>query len=445
MSDKSPGNNDPPSETGSKPKGTRTLRDRVFFFEKIFWGARESSVEGVTEEPDAAAEALESSGEKSQSTLRAGDEGWEWVHSSADTSLAEDIERRIEERRERASKEDPHTPLQEWAQRSQDRSNFAAQIEKKLEKHRQEVQLRIAQPQEWPTLKVTPRSSRDPSPKREYPEYSIPELKSVAGKRSGEESVFPSKKIVVRQVISKAERKDGKVVGETSTENISDVWSEDAEIPTTEYRTETKVFTEDDPEAKGYQLYEEQEIERSERGSRIRHEKRVIKQSVERSVTSDVLPGERPGSRTRSRTPSVERILEEDNDEEEIKEHLAMSTKENVDDSIEMEAASQIKWEPDSSGEEVRRFSTKVTIRETPSHAAYTHYHLATRSASKDSLLSNASSDEGLVKDWIPPWAYQKTLHPESDDDDDEDSVTFHDRFSQYQAHISNMKGMLNL
>lgn len=304
------------------------------------------------------------------SSSRSEDE-WEWVEDNDTSTLAEDIERRLEERRRMRSGSDM-SPTREWvmlrrtakaaAEPSERRgsmpdswdssffskTSLAEDIEQRLERHRQEVRQRLTSPtQDWPNLRRSPvpKSSRDTSPERDTPVRS----RTASGeKRSREGSLSPKRHVLEKEVISKAERRDGAVTAVTTTTRTTTVWDSADGRPRVETQSTSKDLQEQDPSSvgqDGYQRVEEEERESVERGERKRYSRVVVHRTAERTVSSTPSPepleqdqaSQRaaaspppdfpashstrsrtpsgPGTRHRSRTPSVERILEMEEDD----------------------------------------------------------------------------------------------------------------------------------
>ena len=410
-----------------KPQEKKTLREKVFFFEKIFWGSKETKKEEQQEEVesvDEAKDALDVTIEEG-ATGGGGTEDWELV-SSCESAAEVDFDK------------------------CRDEPSLAMEIEKRLAKHREEVQLRIASPVlEWPVLK-TPKRSRNPSPQRHaspVPDWptlrstptrsrdtsrpSSPQIDwpvvlkstpkgsrnsspsaerrsrffvSASSKRSRETSVSPVRKAFLKQMTDSSDEVD----------HVSTVWTDSH--ATSELRR-----------------VDSSESTSSEIMKKSHH---IVMQTFE--TRSEVVKRQRSRTPSRSRHPSCDRILEEERGGGSEEVYLVTSEDVSKKD-LQMEATSSVKIEPSSgAGQEVKKFSTKITIRESPAHTAYTKYVISSRSASKDSLLSGTSStDEGLGKDSLPSWASQKILVEDGDD-----SVTFHDRFTKYQARMTSMKGI---
>ena len=508
MADRSPGK-PPPGTDGSKdvkPKvrehRRRSLRDRVTFFETVWWGRNRSpSIE--REEPILQSEGDDNSEvkekirrrpsvsptrrknksfEEEQSSI----EEWEWVEKDGNSSLADIIEKRIQERKKANS--GSNTPI-EWqkAEVTEDRASLAAEIERRLEKHREEVKTRLSTPQkDWLLQSPLRRAhSRDGSPSVELRSsspygstqslYSSRDFIDKSGKRSLENSRedvrLPSKKLV-KHTFSKAEREEGKLFADVTTTTITSSWGEEGASPVTEIRRSHDILDEDDPSnTEGtFQSLEEDEKETIERGSSRRYERRLIRKSVEKTVektpilsfssktqvliTGDdvsspsessmsediqnIKPKQTFGSKPklRSRTPSVERILEEeesvsmDTGTEDSLLNSISPTHSMLDsgDQYSMEAVTSIKVEKSPS--EVKKYSTKVTIREHSPNPAYNRYLLSTRTISKDSLLQ--SSTESQTGQGLLSWT-QKFKDKDIDEKDDRDT--------NYQDHISLMRG----
>lgn len=302
-----------------------------------------------------------------RSSSRSEDE-WEFVEDTS--TLAEDIERRLEERRRIRSGSDM-SPTREWvllrrcsstpkgaAEPTERRGSmpeswdssfvskmsFAESIEQRLERQRQEVRQRLSSPtHDWPHLRRSPvpRSSRDTTPDRDTPVRS----RTASGERRGsrEGSLSPRRHVLEREVISKAERRDGAVTAVTTTTRTTTVWDSPDGRPRVETHSSSKDLQEQDPGSvgqDGYQRVEEEERESVERGERKRYSRVVVHRTAERTVSSTPSPeplehdqtSQRaatspppdspsshsarsrtlsgPRTRHRSRTPSVERILE---------------------------------------------------------------------------------------------------------------------------------------
>ncbi|XP_063862125.1 serine/arginine repetitive matrix protein 1-like [Scylla paramamosain] len=215
------------------------------------------------------------------SSSRSEDE-WEFVEGPDTSTLAEDIERRLEERRRMRSGSDM-SPTREWDT-----------IEQRLERHRQEVRQRLASPTpDWPQLRRSPvpRSSRDTSLERDTPVRS----RAASGGETGKQGEQP-----VTQASSLTES------------------------PALRTQSTSKDLEEEDPASvgqEGYQRVEEEERESVESGARKRYSRVVVHRTTERTVSStpspepsEHLPSERaatspppdsPDSHSaRSRTPS---------------------------------------------------------------------------------------------------------------------------------------------
>ena len=508
MADRSPGKPPPGGGDGKKDhKGRgrevqkRSLRDRVSFFETVWWGRNRSPSIERAEEAVASPKKKETklrrkasvspdrkSGTKVEEQKSC--EEWEWVENDGDGSLADIIEKRIEERKRHTS--GSNTPITKWQKASddEDRSSLAQDIERRLERHREEVRIRLSSPQsDWLSQSPLRRSSsRDDSPSKDSKHFrSFGSTQSLHGSRdyldtSGKRSLDGSKedirgpnKKVVRQIISKAEHEDGKISADVVTITTSSSWGGEKDAsPVTEIRRSREVLDEDSPSSQdgNYFSLEEEEKESLERGRGRRYEKRFVRKSVEKtvertplvsvlnssqiSITSDdgvsplnspiqeepqTIRGRHtsgPRSRIGSRTPSVERILEEEESMSfgtETEDSLLVSTSPTqsmVDsgDHLSMETISSIKLEKTGTSGEVRKFSTKVTIREHSPSPAYSKYVLSSRALSKDSLLSSNSFEE-TVTTQAPPWVTHK-----SKDEDEKEG-----RGSYYQEHISIMRG----
>ncbi|XP_042887934.1 serine/arginine repetitive matrix protein 1-like [Penaeus japonicus] len=475
---------------------------------------------------------------------RSSEEEWEWVEDeSSSSTLAEDIERRLEERRRMRSSS--ISPTREWVQlrrgseelKGAERreptpepwestysvkgSSMAEEIERRLEVHRQEVRQRLSSPvKEWPQLRQSPgpRSSRGATPE---PEEAA----------EGEARRSPARQLVSREVVAKAERSGGVAKAVTSTTHTTTVWGAPGDArPHTETQSSSDRLEEDDPDSaglEGFQRVEEEERESVEHGDRVRYKRVVVRRSVERSVTTSPSPepmeqegavsprllspspppGEAgatpphahktrsrtksgPRSRLRSRTPSVERILEVEEAEDSPVVSLSSSTDPRIldepdeerqaassaskssasldqspgkspdeqassrsgpdaassgkgsrspDDRLTMEAVSSVQWEEGGTRNEVRRYSTRVLIRDRD--PSYTKYVMTSRTASRDSLFSTASSSEESPRwEGAPAWVAKVTPQPAEEDAQEGDKGTLRQRSKQYQQHISSLK-----
>ncbi|MPC46739.1 hypothetical protein E2C01_040465 [Portunus trituberculatus] len=406
MADKSPGKQ--PASKGGDDRGRtekhkRSLLSKVSFFEQVWWGQNRSpslerrrpvSREG-TKSPEVEmaeevfAEWSEGPGQEKRprrdgasppiegtprrSSSRSEDE-WEFVEGPDTSTLAEDIERRLAERRRMRSGSDM-SPTREWVtlrRRSKafsepagqrgstpeslesstcSRTSLADTIEQRLERHRQEVRQRLASPTpEWPQLRCSPvpRSSRDTSLERDRSVRS----RTTSGERRGsrESSLSPRRHVLEREVIAKAERRDGAVTAVTTTRHTTMEWDSPDGEPRIETQSTSKDLEEEDPASagqEGYQRVEEEERESIESGTRKKYSHVVVHRTTEQTITStpspepsEHLPSEQaatsplpdspdshsarsrtpsgPRKRHRSRTPSVERILEVEEDDSSV-------------------------------------------------------------------------------------------------------------------------------
>ena len=409
MADKSPGKEASPQggdERGRTEKLKRSLLSKVSFFEQVWWGQNRSpslerrrpmSREGTTSPVTEVAEEVfvdewndgpgqekrqrrdgaspPSEGTPRQLSSSRSEDEWEWVEDNDQSTLAEDIERRLEERRRMRSGSDM-SPTREWVmlRRSSGTAKAATQpterrgstpdswdsslfskpsmaenIEHRLERHRQEVRQRLASPTpEWPHLRRSPvpRSSRDSSLERDTPVRSRTASRERRGSR--ESSLSPRRHVLEREVIAKAERRDGAVTAVTTTTHTTTLWDSADGRPRVETHSTSKDLQEQDPNSVdqgGYQRVEEEERESVERGERKRYSRVVLHRTAERTFSSTPSPepleqdqaSQRaatspppdspashfarsrtpsgPRTRHRSRTPSVERILEVEEDD----------------------------------------------------------------------------------------------------------------------------------
>lgn len=409
MADKSPGKQSASQGEdgrGRTEKHKRSLLSKVSFFEQVWFGqnrspslerrrpmSRERTKSPATEVADevfaddwsdgpgqekrqrreAASPGREET-PRQRSSSRSEDE-WEFVEGTDSSTLAEDIERRLEERRRMKSGSDM-SPTREWVmlRRAADtaktasehterrgstpeswdssffsKSSMAEDIEQRLERHRQKVRQRLSSPTpEWPSLRRSPvpRSSRDTSLERDTPTRS----RTTSGERqdSREGSLSPRRHVLEREVIAKAERREGAVTAITTTTRTTTVWDTPDGRPRVETQSSSSDLHEDDHDSVdqgGYQRVEEEERESIERGERKRYSRVVVHRTAEKSVRSTPSPEPRelglaspreaaspppdsPASRSarsrtpsgarprlRSRTPSVERILEVEEDD----------------------------------------------------------------------------------------------------------------------------------
>ncbi|XP_042204786.1 serine/arginine repetitive matrix protein 2-like [Homarus americanus] len=416
MADKSPGK-PPPSgggdDRGRPDKHKRSLLNRVSFFEQVWWGRNRSPSlerkgspiaergrspslergeevfademeEGPGKEKRRRRESTSPGRETPLDQRRSSaksDEDWELVEpeDEATSTLAEDIERRLEERRRMRS--GSMTPTREWVQlrRGSDdqkvpderrgstpepwestystkEGSLAEEIERRLEHHRQEVRQKLVSPvKDWPLLRRSPaqRSSRGTTPERETPDLGASftsRSRTTSGdrRRSRERSASPGRHTLVREVVANAERRGGEATAVTTTTHTATVWTSEDGEPHVETHSTTDNLQEEDPNSEGrdvFQRVEEEEHESVERGERKRYNRVVVRRSVERTITTtpspepmeqeqlsprlssptlDPAPQARttrsrtpsgPKSRLRSRTPSVERILEVEEEE----------------------------------------------------------------------------------------------------------------------------------
>lgn len=562
MADKSPGKPPPAGggdERGRSQKQKRTLLDRVSFFEQVWWGrnrspslerkevpAEECRSPSVERGEEVFADELDEGpgkekrprrestspdrepGQRRHSTKS--EEEWEWVEETTST-LAEDIERRLEERRRMRS--GSISPLREWVQlrRGSEESktpgeprgatpepwestyttkedSLAEEIERRLEHHRQEVRQRLTSPvKDWPQLRRSPapRSSRSSTPDQDTPGRGRISTTGGDYSRSREGSVSPGHQVLVREVVANAERRGGVATALTTTTHTTTAWDATGGQPRTQTHSTTDRLREEDPTSagqEGFQRVEEEERESVERGERKKYNRVVVRRSIERTVTTTPSPEPMeqeqlsprltsptpdtaaqtrttrsrtpsgPRSRLRSRTPSVERILEVE-EEDSVAVSLASSTDPKVldaedgerntggvspehnqtkkprrserdskspEDNMTMETVSTVQWEGGGTKEEVRRYSTRVLIRDRD--PSYTKYVLTSRTTSRDSLFSNPSSEdttpssEGTAP---PPWVSRAASH-DADEEDHAPTVS-RLRSHQYQEHISTLKG----
>lgn len=581
MADKSPGKSPTPSggggddDRGRTEKRPRSLLNKVSFFEQVWWGrARSPSIEragagrregGISPDVEVGTEVVVEdvvddgpgrekrprrtsvSPERHDQQRRSSEEEWEWVEDeSSSSTLAEDIERRLEERRRMRSSS--ISPTREWVQlrRGSDEakaherreptpepwestysargSSMAEEIERRLEAHRQEVRQRLSSPvKEWPQLRQSPgpRSSRGTTPEPRSSRGATPEREEAP---EAEARRSPARQLVSREVVAKAERRGGVAKAVTSTTHTTTVWgaAEDTK-PHTETHSSSDRLEEDDPDSagqEGFQRVEEEERESMERGDRVRYNRVVVRRTVERTVSTSPSPepmeqegavsprllspspppGEAgatpqhahktrsrtksgPRSRLRSRTPSVERILEVEEAEDSPAVSLSSSTDPRIldapeeeqraasaaskssaspdqsgkmpgeqassrsgqdaaspDERLTMEAVSTVQWEEGGTRNEVRRYSTRVLIRDRDPN--YTKYVMTSRTASRDSLFSTASSSEESPRwEGAPAWVARVTPQPVDEDAPEGDKGVFRQRSKQYQQHISSLKG----
>ena len=591
MADASPGPNGPPDDEDERSNGSaddatkrtpRNILNRVSFFEEVWRGRSPSGERRGTpssqgrardEEPQHSRGASpekrrrrDSSGSPSswqrsrRSSGQRSDDEWTFVGAD-NSSLADDIERRLAERRRNRS--GSSSPSTSWRLQRASDASMADDIERRLEAHRAEVRQRLASPsRDWlPKLRQSPgrRTSRGTTPDaRNYrgttPEHERPPLPEGA-KRS-------VRRLVVHEVKAVGERKDGVASGTAVFKHTTSEWTGDSRPQVKEHR-DSQDLEEEDPltkDSSDYHRLEEEITESEERGERRRTSRVVVRRSVEKTIVLSsgsisqesissfdmplVLPLNRsrdsspmtsprrdsPGreftspvasprrnsrsgtpSKIRSRTPSVERILEDpeettsthDNEVHALTEEIQILTrdvkalsedikrKSNANDcsspdsgtgltntpalsspereravtlpenetikeeisevkhetsldelpetpesvrKLSMVAEHRVAWEEGGTSNEVRRYTTRVHIRD----KGYTKYLLSTRAASKDSLLSRDSTDDLYNAEGLPSWA-SKTL--ESEPEDEAKSTVFRQRITQYQTHISSMKG----
>lgn len=83
------------------------------------------------------------------------------------------------------------------------------------------------------------------------------------------------------------------------------------------------------------------------------------------------------------------------------------------------------------------KYSTKVFIRSSSPNSPYINYSVRSISSSKESLLSNISTDDGLYREWVPTRGYQC-----SKGEDDESLIVDSEH---YQKRISKVKGKKEL
>ncbi|KAK7074291.1 hypothetical protein SK128_007325, partial [Halocaridina rubra] len=591
MADKSPGKPPPTGggvdDRGRTEKRRRALLNRVNFFEQVWWGrtrspsleertrspsggirerppssqgARSPSVERATEafeadfpnpqegeegpgkekrrrrESDSSEGLAEDSYTRQRTPPGQHDDDWEWVEETS--TLAEDIERRLEERRRMRS--GSTTPTMEWvhlrrtgerdrrspsegkvptpepwessAYSPRENSSMAEEIERRLDQHRQEVKQRLSSPvKDWPQLRRSPApgSSRGGTPDRDADATFTSRSRTTSGDRrkSRESSLSPGRQVVTREVVAKAERRGGLATAVTTKTHSTTVWDTSDGVPHTKTHSTSDNLEEEDPGTLGrddYQRVEEEERESIERGERKKYNRVVVRRTVERTVTSSPspeplaqrilsprarslspenssLPSHKtrsrtrsgPKSRLRSRTPSVERILEVEEaeeatislasskdpfDKDDIQASGATSlspdhteetstakgihtsasdAKKSPGSKITMEAVSTVQWKDGGTKNEVRRYSTRVLIKDRD--PSYTKYVISSRTTSKDSLFSTASSSEDSPSwDGAPSWMNRAT--PTEVDEVDADVGTFRERSKEYQQHISTLK-----
>ncbi|XP_063591342.1 serine/arginine repetitive matrix protein 2-like [Penaeus indicus] len=596
MADKSPGKSPTPSggggddDRGRTEKRPRSLLNKVSFFEQVWWGrARSPSIEragagrregGISPDVEVGTEVVVEdvaddgpgqekrprrtsvSPERHDQHRRSSEEEWEWVEDeSSSSTLAEDIERRLEERRRMRSSS--ISPTREWVQlrRGGDEakgperreptpepwestysargSSMAEEIERRLEAHRQEVRQRLSSPvKEWPQLRQSPgpRSSRGTTPEPRTSRGATPEPRSSRGATPEREEApevesrrSPARQLMSREVVAKAERRGGVATAVTSTTHTTTVWGAPGDAkPHTETHSSSDRLEEDDPDSagqEGFQRVEEEERESVEHGDRVRYHRVVVRRTVERTVSTSPEPMEQEGavsprllspspppgeagatpqhahktrsrtksgprSRLRSRTPSVERILEVEEAEDSPAVSLSSSTDPRIldapeeqraasaaskssvspdqftekvpgeqpsstsgqdaaspgkerpspDERLTMEAVSTVQWEEGGTRNEVRRYSTRVLIRDRD--PSYTKYVMTSRTASRDSLFSTASSSEESPRwEGAPAWVARVTPQPADEDAPEGDKGVFRQRSKQYQQHISSLKG----
>ncbi|KAK3881316.1 hypothetical protein Pcinc_014234 [Petrolisthes cinctipes] len=405
MADKSPGKPPSPDDgdgRGRTEKHKRSLLSKVSFFENVWWGqARSPSLERsrplsrdqegksptvefgeevfVVDEPDggpgekkarreATGGGVDTPPRRRHSSNRSEDD-WEWVEDETST-LAEDIERRLEERRRmRSGSAGGMSPTREWVQLRRsttsgsttptDRrgstpkpwedalrreASMAEEIEHRLEQHRQEVRQRLESPvKEWPHLRRSPglRGSRGTTPERDAADRD--RTRSNERRRSRESSLSPARQKVERRVVARAEREGGVVTALTASTHTTTHWDAASGKPNTQTHTSSGDLQELDPSSADkddYQSVEEEHSESVEGGARKRYSRVFVRRTVERTLTTSPSPepteqeslkyfsptfdfshttrsrtpsGPRP--RIRSRTPSVERILEDEEED----------------------------------------------------------------------------------------------------------------------------------
>lgn len=467
MADKSPGKQ--PASQGGDDRGRtekhkRSLLSKVSFFEQVFWGQNRSpslerrrpvSREG-TKSPEVEvaeevfAEWNEGPGQEKRprrdvaSPLREGtprrsssrsEDEWEFVEDLDTSTLAEDIERRLEERRRMRSGSDTF-PTREWVtlrRRSKassepagrrgstpeslesstcSRTSLADTIEQRLERHRQEVRQRLASPTpDWPQLRRSPvpKSSRDTSLERDM----LVRSRAASGdeRESRESSLSPRRHVLEKEVIAKAERRDGAATAVTTTTHTTLVWDSPDGEPRVETQTTSKDFEEEDLASagqEGYQRVEEEERESIESGTRKKYSRVVVHRTIERTVTSspspepsEHLPSERaatspppdsldshnarsrtpsgPRTRHRSRTPSVERILEDEEDDSSVASGKSRT---------ELQASSAAGEQRDAGAGDASPRHTSTKRRDSDERV-------------KESSMDSKSSDEGLTMEAV--------------------------------------------
>ncbi|ROT76388.1 hypothetical protein C7M84_005035 [Penaeus vannamei] len=479
MADKSPGKSPTPSggggddDRGRTEKRPRSLLNKVSFFEQVWWGrARSPSIEragagrregGISPDVEVGTEVVVEdvvddgpgrekrprrtsvSPERHDQQRRSSEEEWEWVEDeSSSSTLAEDIERRLEERRRMRSSS--ISPTREWVQLR--RGSDEAKGQERRE------------PRPSPGSPPTPPAAR-PWPKRSSgasrPTARSDRLEEDDPDSAGQEG-FQRVEEEERESMERGDRvRYNRVVVRRTVERTVST-SPSPEPMEQEGAVSPRLLSPSPPPG--------------EAGATPQHAHKT------RSRTKSG-----PRSRLRSRTPSVERILEVEEAEDSPAVSLSSSTDPRIldapeeeqraasaaskssaspdqsgkmpgeqassrsgqdaaspDERLTMEAVSTVQWEEGGTRNEVRRYSTRVLIRDRDPN--YTKYVMTSRTASRDSLFSTASSSEESPRwEGAPAWVARVTPQPVDEDAPEGDKGVFRQRSKQYQQHISSLKG----